>query len=523
MKRLASISLIIILITCLVSVNALSKKQSEKKKRETVLDRLVHLEEALILDVPEVPSFCDRLDLKKQRVNIGDCELYCEEEGEGMPLVVLHGGPGATHHYFHPHFSLAKDFAKIIYYDQRGCGLSDYEQGKGYTVEQAIDDLEGLRKALNIDKWVVLGHSFGGLLAQYYTVKYPTAVAGLVLVGSGLTMPAQLKPTRQYDFMSKEELERIKSIHRNKDLTEVQALYNAFLNGDWKRQNYYKPSRERIAQIALYEWKHDNNFNSIMSRDTLKVNLEGAFDNCPIPTLIVEGKWDLTWNTDKPGILHQNHPNSKLIMFEHSGHSPFSDEPDRFFQILRDFIDNLPAVSGSDLSLWKKHLAELEKVKKDPYLAGEMSQSEAKAIEEFNSIRKKIQKGERFEDGTTPIRAFLTFLSCLHFLDIAAFERNQPLDLTKLGTEVKEEMIVQWEKDFSQLDILRAPPPPGQPKQGEIWPIYVKKASTNVVYDTHLFVFWNGKWMRLGNVGNPADWRNTVPHIKPLLEQAGKK
>ena len=77
-------------------------------ERETVLDRKVHIEKDWVLDIPNAPRLCDTLNLKKQKVNIGNCELYCEEEGSGMPIVLLHGGPGATHHCFHPAFSRAE-------------------------------------------------------------------------------------------------------------------------------------------------------------------------------------------------------------------------------------------------------------------------------------------------------------------------------------------------------------------------------------------------------------------------------
>ena len=60
-------------------------------------------------------------------------------------MVLLHGGPGGTHHYFHPTFSRAAEFSRVIYYDQRGCGLSDYAPGEGYTIQQAADDIEALR------------------------------------------------------------------------------------------------------------------------------------------------------------------------------------------------------------------------------------------------------------------------------------------------------------------------------------------------------------------------------------------
>lgn len=146
--------------------------------QERARDGIVHIEKELVRDIPQVPRLCDQMDIVKHRVNVSDCNLYCEGEG------LLHGGPGATHHYFHPSFSRAKDFAKIIYYDQRGYGISDYKKGKGYSIEQAVDDLENLRKSLKINKWVVLGNSYGGLLAQCYVVKYPERVLGLALVTS---------------------------------------------------------------------------------------------------------------------------------------------------------------------------------------------------------------------------------------------------------------------------------------------------------------------------------------------------
>jgi proline iminopeptidase len=290
--------------------------------------------------------------------------LYVEEEGEGMPVVLLHGGPGGTHHSFHPHFSQAREFARVIYYDQRGCGLSDYTKGNGYTVDQAVEDLENLRQSLKIDKWIVLGWSYGGLLGQCYTMKYPESVMGLVLMTAEPALQGQLGSTRQYDYLTQEERNKINEF-RVKYFTEQismeQLIYNAHLNGDWKRQNYYKPTMEELACGALYEWQHDEDFNTVMSQDAGSIDLSGAFESCPIPTLILEAKWDLTWNADKPEKIHKNHPRSKLIIFEKSGHSPFKDEPERFFKVLREFVEQLSKTDDADIARWKDYLDEWKK------------------------------------------------------------------------------------------------------------------------------------------------------------------
>ena len=311
--------------------------------RETTLDQIVTIHQEIIYNIPAVPRWCDRLGLTGEFISVGDANLYVETEGEGIPLVVLHGGPGATHHYFHPYFSRAAEFATVIYYDQRGCGLSDYNPGKGYSVYQAVDDLENLRMALGVDEWIVVGHSYGGLLTQMYALEYPDNLAGLIRVCSSPGLGTQLEPSRQFDMFSEEEAVRIQEIWRMLDLSLELELYNRQINGDWKRQSYYRPSLEEIAEFALYECVHDPIFTTTVLRGADRSDLSEAFLDFQIPTLIIEGRWDLTWNTDKPGVLHSQHPNAEMVVLEHSGHSPFDDEPAAFFDELRritDFINS---------------------------------------------------------------------------------------------------------------------------------------------------------------------------------------
>jgi len=379
MKRISALS-ITLFVFAFILLTSCPKEQttqdSELEKRESIFDRVVHIELELITEIPEVFRWCDRLDLKKHRINVGDAELHVEEEGKGTPLVLINGGPGGTHHYFHPWFSNAKDYARVIYYDQRGCGLSDFEPGKdGYSVQQAVRDLDATRKALNIEKWVVLGYSYGGFLAQYYTINHPENVSGLILLGATPGMWVKTGPSRQNEFLSDEERNKkeeirkqLNELDKEKDLSRkkyIQLLiYNNFINGDWKCQHFYKPSPERMAQAALYEWDHDNNFNGIMNSSANRVDMTGAFDINPIPTLILEGKWDLTWSEKKAEILKENHPNARMVIFENAGHGIYDEETDKFFSVLEEFVKTLPEISSSDVNEYKDLLIEWEKNRK---------------------------------------------------------------------------------------------------------------------------------------------------------------
>jgi pimeloyl-ACP methyl ester carboxylesterase len=237
------------------------------------LDGVVYTELSEVA-VPNVPRIAASQSLLNRRIDVGGgVHLYVLEEGTGPPLVLVNGGPGNTLHSFLPHFSAAAPFARVIYYDQRGTGLSDWVPGaSGYSTAQAVDDLERLRICLGIKQWFVLGHSYGGLVAQWYAIRYPEHMLGMILVGSSVPVVGLQLGDR--DYRSDAERQRIRAVyaidgesvvpvHSDRvDLATLQRMiYNGYLNGDWKRQFFFKPSRKRMAQIARYEWVHYRDFN----------------------------------------------------------------------------------------------------------------------------------------------------------------------------------------------------------------------------------------------------------------------
>jgi len=346
----------------IISVLLFASCQKKEIKRESILDKISHVEDSLYYRIDSLPMLCDELDMRGKMINIGDCELYVEQQGEGIPMVVINGGPGGTHHCFHPWFSKAAKFSKVIYYDQRGCGQSGYCEGDGYTFCQAVNDLDLLRQKLGIDKWILCGYSYGGALAQFYAATYPENVKGMVLIGSVTLLDSGMSGnTRQQDYISDEERQKISEIYAlygAKKLTPFQFLYNKTLNGDWKRQHFYKPTKEEAIRAALYEWKHDNGFNRKVGDDYTRYSFKGFFFDSPVPTLICEGKWDLTWGEEKREVFRKSQPNAQYAFFENSGHSIFSEEPDLFFSTLKDFMKSIKDVPMDKILNWKKVVTE---------------------------------------------------------------------------------------------------------------------------------------------------------------------
>ncbi|WP_460766052.1 alpha/beta fold hydrolase [Niabella terrae] len=125
--------------------------------------------------------------------------LYVEKSGAGPLCIFVHGGPGAWSGSFEKlkGRNLEKGLT-MVYYDQRGCGRSGKSSEGDYSLERMIDDIEALRKHHQADKIYLLSHSFGGILALNYTLKYPEHVQGLILANSTLNMHSSLNDQLQY-------------------------------------------------------------------------------------------------------------------------------------------------------------------------------------------------------------------------------------------------------------------------------------------------------------------------------------
>lgn len=126
------------------------------------------------------------------RVQVGDVKLFFDVEGaklrpsgkhmqEVPTLLLLHGGPGFDHSEFKVGLSQLGELAQIIYLDHRGNGRSDAGDKDRWTLQGWADDVHGFCHALEIEKPIVMGHSFGGIVAMFHATRYPQHPAKLIL------------------------------------------------------------------------------------------------------------------------------------------------------------------------------------------------------------------------------------------------------------------------------------------------------------------------------------------------------
>ncbi|HEU5422872.1 MAG TPA: proline iminopeptidase-family hydrolase, partial [Nitrolancea sp.] len=121
-------------------------------------------------------------------------EVWYRVVGEGeepgkLPLLTLHGGPGAAHDYLEPLEGLAASGRRVIFYDQLGCGRSDQPHDPAmWTVELFLEEIEAVRAALGLDELHLLGQSWGGMLGMEYALTQPPGLASLTVASSPASM-----------------------------------------------------------------------------------------------------------------------------------------------------------------------------------------------------------------------------------------------------------------------------------------------------------------------------------------------
>ncbi|KXY70255.1 alpha/beta hydrolase [Bacillus cereus] len=284
-------------------------------------------------------------------------KLYVETHGDpkNKPVLYLHGGPGESCYDFSFHQAeRLKDSLNVIMIDQRGvCRSEEITEDEAFGLHDLIEDCEELRKALQIEKWSIIGHSFGGYVALLYTLIYPSSIEKIIFEGPtfdfALTSKALLQKTghllKKYgkEEVAKACLVYLSSNASSEELLEAYTRLSDEL--EEKRMELYN-YKEDVTDESLYsdeEWEEFSNRSKIHF-DRLK--LEGAFHTSLLrkikdvqnPMLLIVGKHDVVTCEKQIEIFNKDARNGKYIVFEESGHSPHYEEADRFAETIIHFL-----------------------------------------------------------------------------------------------------------------------------------------------------------------------------------------
>lgn len=271
---------------------------------------------------------------------VNGVRLWVDVAGAGNPetIIALHGAPGlSTHAEPKGAFGLLADSWQVVTYDARGSGVSDATPP--YTHEQWVADLDALREQLGIERFVIAGGSYGGYIALEYAIRHPERVSRIVL-----------RDTAARDYS---EFAKANARERAREFPQItdEVLDHVFA-GTMRDNDHY---RECFATIApLYDVNHDPvataerikgiPFNYETKNFAFAVN-KPAYDvreqlkALDIPTLITVGRHDWITPVAASEELHSLLPDSELVIFERSGHSPQKEQKEEWLQAVRGFLD----------------------------------------------------------------------------------------------------------------------------------------------------------------------------------------
>ncbi len=282
-------------------------------------------------------------------IEVNGAKLWYETEGSGEPVLLIPGGPGNSHTYFHPWFSELAKSHKVIYFDAFGRGKSDRaKDSTEYTFKRDVDDIEGLRKALKIDKWSVLGHSYGGMVAQGYALKYPESIEKLILSNSFYSgeMWQANDDNCNYEMRNQfpevwEKLQKLREQGYNSSSPEHVAAYNlpAGLLYFYDASNASKVSSDSlIMNLHVYYTLVGYDGDFIIGGDVAKLDFRKELKKLKMPVLIIEGRYDRV-AIPKWSVKFKDYaPQAEFVMFEKSGHNPYIEEPEKYFKLLNEFL-----------------------------------------------------------------------------------------------------------------------------------------------------------------------------------------
>ena len=282
--------------------------------------------------------------------------IYYTTFGSGSPLMIVHGGPGASHDYFLPYLLPLARHNQLIFIDERGSGRSEkLQDARQYTVENMADDVEAVRVALHLGKMSLLGHSYGGVLAQAYALKYQQNLSHLILVGTfASTREINEALARMRAAMPAEKRARLDALEKaglfdkgplwehGRYPSEYATLawgdgYFPYLYQGRPDATYDPQSGNTSTAWDLYRemWGSDGEF--IVDGNLKSVEYVDRLSTIHVPTLIMCGDHDES-DPKMSREMHEKIAGSDLLILQNSGHMSFVDQPNLFMKAVSEFV-----------------------------------------------------------------------------------------------------------------------------------------------------------------------------------------
>jgi proline iminopeptidase len=275
-------------------------------------------------------------------VVIDDTALWVVERGDGFPVILVHGGPGLDHHEFADYLDpLVERGIRLLLMDVRACGRSERPASSTWTLERHAQDVVMLARSLRLDRYAVLGHSYGAFVALQHAVDYP-GMAERTIVSAGLASARWLdRLEANLLAFEPESLRRqvAESWAREPDVRTQEDFASVMV--DQLPFHFADPLDPRIADYVT------RSSDTIYAPEVLRhfanagyggIEFEDRLGDIPTPVLVTAGRHDRTCVVEAAEDMVARIPDGRLEVFERSGHMTFVEEQEHYVDVVARFL-----------------------------------------------------------------------------------------------------------------------------------------------------------------------------------------
>jgi proline iminopeptidase len=278
-------------------------------------------------------------------IDVGDTRLHVTERGAGdLALFVLHGGPGLDHTMFGSYLDALGDRHRLLLVDERGTGRSERSAPETWGLAHHAADLEAMAGTLGLERYAVLGHSYGAFIALQHAVDFPGRPAATI-VSSGIPDARFLAHVEQElaAFEPLELREQVQASWAREAHARTQDEVRDLLD-DQLPFHFADPRDPRIDEMRAAM------AGAVYSPEVLRaaategyghIEVEDRLGDVRHPVLVLAGRHDRTCSVQAAEVIARGVPDAELVVLEHSGHMTFVEEPDAYRDAVRRFLARL--------------------------------------------------------------------------------------------------------------------------------------------------------------------------------------
>ena len=263
-----------------------------------------------------------------------------------LPLLLLHGGPGACHDYLWSLAALADTGRRVIFYDQLGCGFSHLEEPKPelWTVDLFCEEIDAVRAALGLDRIHLLGQSWGGMLAMEYLIRQPRGVASATIASSPASMIQWVAEANRLREQLPPAINALLRQHEAAGTTLSPEYQTAMLEFYHRHVCRVVPNPDYVQRTFAKLTAHPEVYYTMNGPSEFHVtgtlkhwDIISQLPRINVPTLVTSGRYDeatpLIAQTVHDGIR-----GSEWVLFEQSSHMAHVEEAEKYRSVVAAFL-----------------------------------------------------------------------------------------------------------------------------------------------------------------------------------------